>query len=215
MCIHLGDYPVDPDVVVNTYAVADALREAGAIVEEVELNWTRADIMRAAGAHFGAIFAPSIREDVLAEQFDLLMPYTRAFVEFAEKHARDLTFVQGLTIEGQLYAELGALLDNYTALICPTTAIPALQAGNDYTESNIVVDGVELDDYFETLMTLPFNITSRCPVLSVPSGRARNGVPTGVQIVGPTYDDVSVFRIAAALEQVRPWFSEASWRPAL
>jgi len=26
--------------------------------------------------------------------------------------------------------------------------------------------------------TLPFNIASRCPLLSVPSGRSRDGVPT-------------------------------------
>jgi Asp-tRNA(Asn)/Glu-tRNA(Gln) amidotransferase A subunit family amidase len=39
----------------------------------------------------------------------------------------------------------------------------------------------------------------------VPSGVASNGVPTGVQIVGRTYDDVSAFRIGAALERVRPW----------
>ena len=47
-------------------------------------------------------------------------------------------------------------------------------------------------------MTTPFNTMSRCPVLSVPSGRARNGVPTGIQIVGRTYCDADVFRAAMA-----------------
>ena len=54
-------------------------------------------------------------------------------------------------------------------------------------------------------MTTPFNVLSQCPVLAVPSGTASNGVPTGVQIVARTYDDVSAFRIGAALERVRPW----------
>ena len=36
---------------------------------------------------------------------------------------------------------------------------------------------------FGWVMTTPFNTMSRCPVLSVPSGRAANGVPTGIQIV--------------------------------
>jgi Asp-tRNA(Asn)/Glu-tRNA(Gln) amidotransferase A subunit family amidase len=40
-------------------------------------------------------------------------------------------------------------------------------------------------------------------------------VPTGVQIVGPTYEEEVVFRIAAALERVRPWFSDPAWRPPL
>ena len=39
-------------------------------------------------------------------------------------------------------------------------------------------------------MTLPFNVIGRVPVLAVPSGRTSTGLPTGVQLVGRTYDDV-------------------------
>jgi Asp-tRNA(Asn)/Glu-tRNA(Gln) amidotransferase A subunit family amidase len=56
---------------------------------------------------------------------------------------------------------------------------------------------------------------SRCPVLAMPSGFADNGVPTGIQIVGRTYDDETVFRVGAALEQVQPWFDTPERRPAL
>jgi Asp-tRNA(Asn)/Glu-tRNA(Gln) amidotransferase A subunit family amidase len=54
-------------------------------------------------------------------------------------------------------------------------------------------------------MTLPFNIASRCPVMSVPSGLSRDGVPTGLSVVGRTYDDVTVFRVAAAHEEGSGW----------
>jgi aspartyl-tRNA(Asn)/glutamyl-tRNA(Gln) amidotransferase subunit A len=54
-------------------------------------------------------------------------------------------------------------------------------------------------------MTLPFNIASRCPVMSVPSGLSRDGVPTGLSVVGRTYDDVTVFRVAAAHEESSGW----------
>ncbi len=64
-------------------------------------------------------------------------------------------------------------------------------------------------------MTYPFNVMGRCPVMSMPSGRAKNGVPTGIQIVGRTYDDVSVFRAAAALEEANPRFDVPERRPAL
>ena len=56
----------------------------------------------------------------------------------------------------------------------------------------------------KTIVTFPFNILSRCPVLAGPSGRASAGVPTGIQIVGSTYDDTTVFRVSAPLEQSRP-----------
>ena len=63
-------------------------------------------------------------------------------------------------------------------------------------------------------MTYPFNMLSRCPVLSVPSGLSRDGVPTGVQIVGQTFEDTDVFRVGAAIEAADPWFGEGR-RPAL
>jgi Asp-tRNA(Asn)/Glu-tRNA(Gln) amidotransferase A subunit family amidase len=40
-------------------------------------------------------------------------------------------------------------------------------------------------------------------------------VPLGIQIVGPTYDDISVFRAAAAFVASRPWFADPATRPAL
>jgi len=70
-----------------------------------------------------------------------------------------------------------------------------------------------VDDYFDSFTTAVFNIASRCPVLSIPSGFARNGVPTGLQIAGRTYDDVTVFRVGAAYERLRPWLDELSRRP--
>ena len=67
--------------------------------------------------------------------------------------------------------------------------------------------------YYWSCMTIPFNICSRNPVL-VGARRVRvNGVPVGMQIVGRRYDDVTPFRIGAALEQVRPWLDAPGRRP--
>ena len=46
-----------------------------------------------------------------------------------------------------------------------------------------------------------FNMMGRCPAISVPSGIADNGVPTGLHIVSKAYDDIAVFRVAAAFEK--------------
>ncbi len=65
-------------------------------------------------------------------------------------------------------------------------------------------------------MTTPFNTMSRCPALSVPSGHAKNGVPTGIQIVGRTYCDGDVFRAALAYEgAVGGRFKDKASRPKL
>ncbi|MEU5218716.1 amidase [Streptomyces sp. NPDC020807] len=211
LSVTLGDWPVDPDVEANTRAVAGALRAAGAIVEEVEVPIRRADVMEAANIHFGSIFGPYVTS-VAAEHGDLLTGYALEFARTtAEAASAPGSIMRGLEIEARIQATLGLLLDRYDVLLCPTTAIPALKADDDYLSTKVVINGVELDSYIEAAMTTVFNIASRCPVLSVPSGLASNGVPTGVQVVGRTYDDTSVFRVATAIEAVRPW----STRPSL
>lgn len=209
----LGGFAVDQDVAANLDRVADAFREAGTTVEEVDLDWQRDEIIAAARAHFGVIFGPFVAQ-MLAEHRDEMTGYAIRFAEDAMAVAKD-DYLRSLEIEGRVYAALGDVLERYRLLICPTFAIPALAAGEDYTTGAPAVNGVEQRDWYDVMMTIPFNLCSRCPVMSVPSGRARNGVPTGVQIVGRTYDDVSVFRAAAALERIQPWLDTAERRPAL
>ena len=43
--VDLGDWPVDADVVANTRAAAEALREAGAIVDEVDVDMPQAQVV--------------------------------------------------------------------------------------------------------------------------------------------------------------------------
>jgi Asp-tRNA(Asn)/Glu-tRNA(Gln) amidotransferase A subunit family amidase len=59
--------------------------------------------------------------------------------------------------------------------------------------------------YVGWIMTNPFNLVSQCPAMSIPSGFADTGILTGIQIVGKTFDDLSVFRAAAAFEKAKPW----------
>ena len=78
------------------------------------------------------------------------------------------------------------------------------------------INGSEVNPSLGWVMTTPFNMLSRCPVLSVPSGHASNGVPTGIQIVGRTYCDADVFRAAMAYETAQgAWYGDAGNRPRL
>jgi aspartyl-tRNA(Asn)/glutamyl-tRNA(Gln) amidotransferase subunit A len=211
-CPDLGCYNVDADVAANTRAAADRLREAGAVVEEVSLPWRLEEIERAARIHFGMIFGPSVRE-IYEQHADELTSYARRFVADAAEISKD-DLVAGLELENRIYAPLGGLLDEFDALICPTFAIPALPADYD-VDDLVTVNGQPCADWLDVMMTLPFNIASRCPVLSVPSGLSRDGVPTGLSIVGKTYDDMTAFRVAAAHEGLFPWLDQPARRPAL
>ena len=203
LCIRLGNYPVAADVEANTRAVASALQGAGAVVEEIELPWTTEDISRTMFTHFGYLLGPAM-EDETEDSPELLAPYTRRFMADARKAAGENRFIDGIRAETRLQAELSAAMSGFDALICPASAVPALDADGMYLDG-IDAGGMRLEHYWQGHMTAPFNINNRCPVLAVPSGMADCGIPTGVQIVGHPFDDATVFAVGAAVEAVRPW----------
>jgi Asp-tRNA(Asn)/Glu-tRNA(Gln) amidotransferase A subunit family amidase len=214
LSVDLGGWTVDPDVDASTRAAAEALREAGAVVEEVDLALPHDDVMLASAIHFGQIFTAFI-DDIAAEHGELLTPYAFEIARWTGELVDGHTVLEGLELETRIHVAVGALLEDYDALVCPTAGTRGLVAGDDYVGHGLAVDGRELPFYFSGFLTVPFNIASRCPVLAVPSGFADNGVPTGIQIVGRTYDDETVFRVGAALEAVRPWLDAPERRPAL
>ena len=205
LSVDLGAWNVDQEVATNTRAAALALRDAGAVVEEVEIPWTLDEIMRVARAHFGAIFGAEIAR-LVDEAPDLVNDYVEAWSVEAQMFAASPgAFLRGLEGEQRLWEPMGRLFETFDALICPTWAVTGIPAGDSFL-GTLFEDGGPNDRQFTCYMTTPFNILSPCPVLAVPSGIApSNGVPTGIQIVARTYDDVTAFRIGAALERVRPW----------
>ena len=212
LSVDLGCYNVDADVAANTLTAASRLRDAGAIVHEVALPWDLETIARTVNIHFGMIFGASMRE-INDQNPGQLTSYVQRLVADSEKVSKD-DFYAGLLLEAEIYAPLGQILEEHDALICPTFAVPALPAEYD-TGDAVEVNGIRAERWLDVLMTLPFNIASRCPVLNVPSGLSRDGVPTGLAVVGKTYDDVTAFRVAAAHEARLPWLTPSGPRPPL
>ncbi|MGE5227973.1 MAG: amidase [Planctomycetaceae bacterium] len=205
LSIDLGSWDVDEEVAANTRAAADALREAGATVDEVEIPWTLDRLMSAARRHFAAIFGAFIAE-VCDAAPDLVNDYSVAWADDVRALMDEPgAFLHGLELEGELWTPLGRLFETYEALVCPTWAVTGVTAG-DSLIGQLFEEGGPNDRQFTCWMTTPFNLFAMCPVLAVPSGvAASNGVPTGIQIVARTYEDLTAFRIGAALERVRPW----------
>lgn len=209
--VDLGSFDVDPEIRSNTLEVAERLRQEGAVVDLVDLVLDRGMVLKTASLHYILQAGVSLAEYAKS---DLVSPYIPAAYE------RFLAAADGGTVEqldamvADLYAPVGQLFETYDALITPTVATRAFDAELDYAgEDVLTIDGHDFTDPMMGVMTLPWNILSRCPVLAVPSGFADNGVPTGVQIVGPTYVDDVVFRVGAALEKQAPLFDVQERRP--
>lgn len=195
---------IDTTVAANARLAARHLAAAGAEIVEVDLGWSYRDILEATKLHFAAHYGPSVQRVVdLAPE--LATTYATAFAREVAGYATQPGFVlraRELTL--RLWAPLGRVLAGHEALLFPTLAMPAPLAGEQYAERGPVVNGTEQEDRWIVGTTVAFNLCGWCPVMSVPSGFAGGGVPTGVQIVGRPHDEVRVFRAARALERARP-----------
>ena len=107
LCANPARYDIDPDVAKNTQAAAELLRASGATVDEVDLGWDRDAVARAAHAHYGTIFAPSIAAFARKHR-KLMNDYTLAFAELTKTTGKG-DYLEGLLIEAGMYRSLGAL----------------------------------------------------------------------------------------------------------
>lgn len=172
------------------------------MVEEVELPWTVAAISRTIFTHFGYLLGPAIESETAGTE-DQLASYTRRFMADARRTANQNSYLDGVRAETLLQGQLADAMHGFDALLCPASAVPALEADGSYLDG-IDVGARHLEHYWQAYMTAPFNVANRCPVLAVPSGMADCGIPTGVQIVGHPFDELPVFKVGAAIEAVLP-----------
>ncbi|GHH39752.1 amidase [Lentzea cavernae] len=94
------------------------------------------------------------------------------------------------------------LFGEFDAVVCPITPTPAFPHDHDPDPLARVldVDGVE-HPYFDQLVWAGVATTPGLPATAVPAGRSPEGLPVGVQIVGPAFEDRTPLRLAELLEQ--------------
>lgn len=200
--IDLGYQPVSEEVRRNTLATLDVFRDLGAIVEEVAVKWSW-DVLRAAQNHlsYASTSAPLV-QSLSVDHRNELTPYARYNAEQSSRVTQQEAY-ESEVIAGQMYDDMNRIFSSYDIFVCPTIANTGLAADFDYSRDEITINGKAVDPILGWVMTYPFNILSRCPVLSVPSGQASNKVPTGIQLIGPTYEDARVFQAAVAYEKAQ------------
>jgi amidase/aspartyl-tRNA(Asn)/glutamyl-tRNA(Gln) amidotransferase subunit A len=95
-------------------------------------------------------------------------------------------------------ARLLAALEPYDALLTPTLSLPPFPLERltpDSSEDEIWRAFFSWAEYLH-----PFNVTGQ-PAISVPAGFTADGLPVGVQIVGPVNGEAAILPIAAAFER--------------
>ncbi|MEU3645748.1 amidase [Lentzea sp. NPDC034063] len=94
------------------------------------------------------------------------------------------------------------LFAEFDAVLCPITPTPAFPHDHhpDPMERRIDVDGVE-HPYFDQFVWAGLATMPGLPATAVPAGLSPEGLPVGVQLIGPMFEDRTPLRLAELLEQ--------------
>lgn len=186
---------IDESVRDSMREAAEALREQGAIVEEVKLGWRHEDLF---DIYFGGIFATDVGDmlSIVKDHRNTATTYTAKFLDTATaKGASDVAKADVLA--GRLHRQVQETVFDAgcLALITPTLVTPYFPADNDPTTDALIVNGQPVTGMGH-VTTYPWNLLNRHPVAEVPVAIAKNNVPLGMQVIGNTYDDLAAFRVA-------------------
>jgi Asp-tRNA(Asn)/Glu-tRNA(Gln) amidotransferase A subunit family amidase len=201
--MNLGYLEVDPEVQANTRRAVEVFRSLGCQVDEVDVGWNWG-VLDCWMTWWEGLFA-AVAGSFLPRWRYEMDPYVVQLLERGLGHSAARLYGCN-TFRGWMWQQLQPILKAYDVLICPTLAVPAVKADHDDADPDFRINGKRLQAYVGWVMTHGFNLVSQCPVMSVPTGHAATRVPTGMQIVGKPFDDLSVFRAAAAFEAAtNPW----------
>jgi amidase len=195
---------LEPDVRTAAVDAAKTFERAGFVVEEISLPLETDD------AHLRetiekALFSTAIGGSLvrLRSKQDALTGYARRFVELAASLGpEDANAAAEETLRLYKVVEENVFEKGFDALITPTVATTRIKAEFDPTRDVPFIGGSPVDPYSGWFLASLFSLLNWMPVINVPTGRAANGVPTGMQIVTQPYADRCCFEIASAYAEV-------------
>ena len=185
---------VDPQVAAAVATAADELVELGAHVEAVDPGF--ADPLEiTTGLWFTGAW--TLWNQLSPQQHAVTDP------DFAAEAAlgSQLTSldVQRLNQRrGELGSHMRQFMQHFDLLVTPAVAVPAFEAR---PAGHTPMDPVSMLGW--TPFSYPFNLTQQ-PACTIPCGLTNEGLPIGLQFVGPMFADALVLRAARAYEQRHP-----------
>lgn len=131
----------------------------------------------------GEFFGDEVKRRILIGTYALSAGYYDAYYKKAQQ------------VRTLIRREFTEAFTKFDAIITPTSPSVAFEAGTKMNDP--------LQMYMADLCTIPVNIAG-LPAISVPGGMSE-GLPVGLQVIGPQFGDRAVLQVAHAFEQATDW----------
>ena len=190
----LGYASVDPEIAALVKKAALRFAELGAIVEEKDPGFENAADTFAKHWFPGAAYLLST---IPAKKHELIDPALRDTARQGAAFS-PMELLAAAQKRGALGLHMQLFHQTYDLLLTPTLPLAAFEAGQE------VADQLKQKRWTDwSPFSYPFNLTQQ-PAATVPCGLTSEGLPVGLQIVGPRYADALVLRAARAFESLSP-----------
>ena len=204
-----------PDVVARVHQAAEALAAAGARIEEISVpevtlglsayyliapGEASSNLARYDGVRYGLRvdaedtvamntatrsegFGPEVKRRIMLGTYVLSAGYMDAY------------YNQALRVRTRIIEGFDAAYARCDVLLGPTAPTTAFALGDKVDDP--------LTMYLSDVCTIPTNLAGH-PAISVPFGPGDDGLPVGVQLLGPVLSEGLLFQVAAVVEAAAP-----------
>ena len=125
-------------------------------------------------------FGPEVKRRILLGTFALAAGYYEAYSGRA------------MRARAVLSEDFRKAFEDVDVIVCPSIPTPAFRIG-EKTEDPLTM-------YLSDIFTVPASLAG-LPAISLPSGFSREGLPLGLQILGPRFGEDAVFAAAGGFER--------------
>ena len=207
------DLDIDSDVEESIRNGIKKLKEAGAVVEEVDLLSAEyslaayyiiapaeasSNLARYDGVRYG-------RRSEKSDDVETMFKNTRS-EGFGDEVKRrillgtyalssgyyDAFYLKAQKVRTLIKEDFERVFEDYDLLISPTTPTTAFEVDSEQKP---------IEMYHQDIFTVPVNIAG-LPAISIPSGFDSKGLPIGLQLIGPHFGEGKILQAAYTLEQI-------------
>jgi aspartyl-tRNA(Asn)/glutamyl-tRNA(Gln) amidotransferase subunit A len=195
----LGGCDCDPEVASIARGAADRLIAATGMLE-VEADTAIPDGSSAWGSLF-SVDALAEMGDLWPDRADEMTPVVAAMLSIGHSLA-----TTDLAASGRLRYEViraaNRIFGQADLLLTPTMPVVAFDADGPMPQE---IGGRTVEGPFSSVcFVVPFNLSGH-PALSIPAGLSSDGLPVGLQLVGPRLSESRLLAAAHAMERAHPW----------
>ncbi|MCS7220140.1 MAG: Asp-tRNA(Asn)/Glu-tRNA(Gln) amidotransferase subunit GatA [Anaerolineae bacterium] len=142
----------------------------------------------------GQGFGPEVKRRIMLGTYALSAGYYDAY------------YLKASQVRTLLKRDFDLAFDQVDVIVCPTSPVTAFRIG-ERTEDPLAM-------YLADIFTLSVNLAGVCGI-SIPCGFDGQGLPIGLQIIGPAFGEERILRVAHAYEQATEWHRHRPPLPVL